>query len=219
MGKLIVFEGIDGSGKSTQFDLLCSRYVNEGLDFKRLRFPRYDKPSSALIKMYLGGDFGGDPDAVNAYAASAFYAVDRFASFIQDWRDYYDRGGLVLTDRYTTSNSIHQGAKMPPAQREQFFNWLYEFEFTYIGLPAPDLVIYLDIEAEQATRRLHIRQDETGTTGDIHEKDAKYLEHCALTGSLAAAHYGWHKIRCFDGVHERAADEIHHEIYTTLKQF
>ena len=217
MGKLIVFEGIDGSGKSTQFDLLCDRYADEGRDFKRLRFPRYNEPSSALIKMYLGGDFGDDPDAVNAYAASAFYAVDRFASFIQDWREYYERGGLVLTDRYTTSNSIHQGAKMQPGQRELFFNWLYDFEFTYMGLPAPDLVVYLDIDAEQATLRLHRRQDETGKDGDIHEKDAMYLKQCAQTGSHAAAHYGWHKVRCFDCGHERGADEVHQEIYTILK--
>jgi len=217
LGKLVVFEGIDGSGKSTQFDLLCDRYKAEGEQFMRLRFPRYDKPSSALLKMYLGGDFGDDPDAVNAYAASAFYAVDRVASFIQDWRDYYENGGLVLTDRYTTSNSIHQGAKMQPGQRERFFDWLYEFEFTYLGLPAPDLVVYLDIEAEQAARRLLRRQDATGTDGDIHEKDSMYLEQCALTGSVAAAHFGWHKVRCFEHGHERGADEIHREIYTILK--
>jgi len=217
LGKLVVFEGIDGSGKSTQFDLLCDRYKEEGAHFMRLRFPRYDKPSSALLKMYLGGDFGDDPDAVNAYAASAFYAVDRVASYIQDWRGYYENGGLVLTDRYTTSNSIHQGAKMQPGQRERFFDWLYEFEFTYMGLPAPDLVVYLDIEAEQAARRLQRRQDETGTDGDIHEKDSMYLEQCALTGSLAAAHFGWHKVCCFEHGHERGADEIHQEIYTILK--
>ena len=217
MGKLVVFEGIDGSGKSTQFDLLCDRYSEEGAEFKRIRFPRYDEPSSALIKMYLDGDFGDDPDAVNAYAASAFFAVDRYASFVQDWRDYYERGGLVLTDRYTTSNSIHQGAKMQPECRTLFFDWLYEFEFSYMGLPAPDLVIYLDISAEQASRRLLMRQHETGTGGDIHEKDAAYLEQCAQTGGQAAAHYGWHRVACFNGAQERSSDEIHREIYTILK--
>jgi len=217
LGKLVVFEGIDGSGKSTQFDLLCDRYAKEGAQFKRIRFPRYGEPSSALLKMYLDGAFGDDPDAVNAYAASAFYAVDRVASFILDWRAYYEDGGLVLTDRYTTSNSIHQGAKMQPGQRERFFDWLYEFEFAYMGLPAPYMVVYLDIGAEQAARRLQRRQDETGTDGDIHEKDVTYLEQCALTGSQAAAHYGWKKVRCFDGGHERGADEIHREIYTILK--
>ena len=118
MGKLIVIEGTDGSGKSTQFDLLAQRLEQEGRAFRRLRFPRYDQPSSALIRMYLGGDFGADPDAVNAYAASTFYAVDRYASFVQDWQGGYQGGGLFLSDRYTTSNAVHQGGKVPPQERE-----------------------------------------------------------------------------------------------------
>ena len=217
MGKLVVFEGIDGSGKSTQFDMLCARFDAEGREFRRLRFPRYDQPSSALIKMYLGGEFGDDPDAVNAFAASSFYAVDRIASFIQEWRGYYSDGGLVLTDRYTTSNAIHQGAKMPPGRLEHFFQWLYEFEFSRMGLPAPDFVVYLDIEADQAARRLKRRQAETATVGDIHEKDMQYLEHCAQTGKQAAAHYDWRTVSCFSGGLERSKEEIHGEIYTILK--
>jgi dTMP kinase len=217
LGKLIVIEGIDGSGKSTQFDLLCDRLAAEGRDFRRVRFPRYDEPSSALIKLYLGGEFGNDPDAVNAYAASSFFAVDRIASFIQDWRRYYEGGGLVLTDRYTTSNAIHQGAKLPPEKREGFFKWLYEYEFDLLGLPAPDFVIYLDIGAEIAYRRLSLRQAETGLGGDIHEQDIAYLESCAQTGIQAAKQYGWHAIRCLLDGCERSEDEIHREIYTTLK--
>jgi len=217
LGKLIVFEGIDGSGKSTQFDMLCERFAGEGLQFRRLRFPRYEEPSSALIKMYLGGEFGDEPDAVNAYAASTFYAVDRFASYVRDWRAYYEGGGLVLTDRYTTSNAVHQGAKMPRGKRESFFKWLYEFEFSLMGLPAPDMVIYLEIDAEQAARRLRRRQDETGTTGDIHEKDSLYLKHCAESADHAATRYGWHRISCLKDSRERDAEEIHREIYTILK--
>ena len=218
MGKLVVFEGIDGSGKSTQFDILCSRFDAAGRVFRRLRFPRYDKPSSSLIKMYLGGEFGQGPDAVNAYAASSFYAVDRFASFIQDWRDYYVGGGLVLTDRYTTSNAIHQGAKMPPEKRDSFFRWLYEYEFNLMGLPAPDLVVFLDIEANHAAKRLHQRQTATATAGDIHEKNTEYLEHCAETGKQAAAYYGWHTVNCLICGIERDEEDIHNEIYTILKQ-
>ena len=217
LGKLIVFEGIDGSGKSTQFELLCDRFSAEKRDFMRLRFPRYDKPSSALLKMYLGGDFGDDPDAVNAYAASSFFAVDRFASFLQDWRVYYESGGLVLTDRYTTSNALHQGAKLPPERREHFFTWLYEYEFGLLGLPAPDLVIYLDIDAKQASQRLSRRQSETGTEGDIHEKDLDYLYHCAQSGAQAANLHNWHKINCFRNVYERDENDIHQEIYVHIR--
>jgi dTMP kinase len=215
-GRLIVFEGIDGSGKSTQFKLMCDRLKGEDRDFRRVVFPRYDEPSSALIKMYLAGDFGGDPGAVNAYAASSFYAVDRFASYVQDWRGYYESGGLVLTDRYTTSNALHQGAKMVSEEREGFFKWLYEYEFDLIGLPSPDLVIYMDIDAELAGTRLKRRQTETGTSGDIHEKDAVYLSNCAQSGRQAAAQYGWHVISCVRNGCERSEAEIHREIYERI---
>jgi len=213
MGKLIVFEGIDGSGKSTQFDLMCTRLTEEKRDFKRLVFPRYSEPSSALIKMYLSGDFGSDPDSVNAYAASSFFAVDRYASFIQDWRNYYINGGLILTDRYTTSNVLHQGAKVPEDQREQFFKWLYDYEFNLIGLPAPDLVIYMDIDIDFATKRLKRRQNETDTSADIHENDVEYLRNCAKSGDQAASQFGWHRIKCVEDGIERNKNVLHTEIY------
>ena len=217
LGRLIVFEGIDGSGKSTQFDLLCDRLSGEGTDFVRLRFPRYSEPSSALIRMYLGGDFGDDPDAVNAYAASSFFAVDRYASFMQDWRRNYEGDTMILTDRYTTSNAIHQGAKLTPERRGHFFAWLYEYEFRLLGLPEPDLVFFMDIDSKLATKRLERRQADTGTVGDIHEKDLLFLDSCSLSGRQAAAHYGWHKINCFLDGNERSIEEIHNEIYTVLK--
>jgi len=216
MGKLVVFEGIDGSGKSTQIDLLCSRFSEEGRSYKRLRFPRYDEPSSTLIRMYLGGEFGDNPDAVNAYAASSFFAVDRFASFIQDWHYDYEGGAFILTDRYTTSNAIHQGAKLPPEKRESFFKWLYEYEFALMGLPAPDLVLYIDIEAKDVMKRLQRRQTETGTTGDIHERDLAFLDLCARSGKQAADYYSWQKIACFAEDRERTEDEIHEEIYELM---
>jgi len=218
-GKLVVFEGIDGSGKSTQFELMCDRLAGEGIDFMRVRFPRYSEASSALVKMYLGGEFGSDPDAVNAYAASSFFAVDRFASFVQDWRGYYQDGGLVLTDRYTTSNALHQGAKLPPEHREPFFKWLYDYEFNLIGLPAPYLVIFMDIEAEQAVKRLSNRQVKTGTIGDIHEKDMTYLLHSTQSGKQAALLHNWQRICCFDGGRERGQDEIHQEIWQSFRDW
>jgi len=218
LGKLIVFEGIDGSGKSTQFNMMCKRLSDEGRVFKRLVFPRYNEPSSALIKMYLGGDFGDNPDSVNAYAASSFYAVDRYASFIQDWYEYYNGGGLILTDRYTTSNALHQGAKIASVKRESFFKWLYEYEFDLLGLPSPDLVVFMDIDADFALKRLERRQKETGTDADIHEKDMTYLHNCAQSGKQAAAQFDWHKISClYEGV-ERDTHEIHTEIYEVISK-
>ena len=215
MGKLIVFEGIDGSGKSTQIENACARLTSEGRDFLRVAFPRYDEPSSALVRMYLDGQFGTDPDSVNAYAASSFFAVDRFASFRTLWGEYYSGGGVVITDRYTTSNAIHQGAKLPPESREAFFKWLYEYEFSLLGLPAPDLVLYMDIDAGDAVRRLQQRQEETNTSGDIHEV-ADFLQKSAECARHAADYYGWHKVKCFDGDRERTIDEIGREIYDLL---
>jgi len=216
LGKLIVFEGIDGSGKSTQFEMMCERLLLENRQFKRLVFPRYNEPSSALIKMYLGGDFGSSPDAVNAYAASSFYAVDRYASFVQDWREYYEDGGLILTDRYTTSNALHQGAKVATDQREHFFKWLYDYEFNLIGLPAPDLVIYMDLEVEVATIRLRRRETETATNADIHENDIAYLSNSVESGKQAAALFNWHKVSCVSNGVERDMKDIHKDIYKII---
>ena len=133
MGKLIVFEGVDGSGKSTQYKMLCKKLTDRGIPFRNLVFPRYSEPSSALIRMYLAGEFGDKPGDVNAYAASAFFAVDRYASFVQDWREYYRSGGLIVTDRYTTSNAVHQAGKLPPEERGEFLRWLSEFEYDRLG--------------------------------------------------------------------------------------
>ena len=217
MGKLIVLEGIDGSGKSTQFELLASRLEREGTDFRRLRFPRYMEESSALIRMYLGGKFGTDPESVNAYAASTFFAVDRFASYASDWRDYYRDGGVLLTDRYTTSNAIHQGAKLAGAEREAFFRWLYDFEFRLMELPKPDRVIYIDIPVDRAIERLRAREAATGTGADIHERDGAYLMKCREAGLAAAAHYGWNVVGAFSGDEARTAEDIHDEIYSIIK--
>lgn len=216
MGELIVFEGIDGSGKSTQAEMMCKRLTDEGRQFKRLVFPRYDNQSSALIKMYLSGEFGSAPDSVNPYAASSFFAVDRYASYIQDWREYYQSGGMVVTDRYTTSNALHQGAKIAAEQREHFFKWLYEYEFKLIGLPAPDIVIYMDIEAELAAKRLRHRQTETGTNADIHESDIEYLKNCAKSGKQAATQHNWYKVPCVLNENERDIGDMHIEIYNYI---
>ena len=216
-GKLIVFEGTDGSGKSTQFARLCARLEEEGKPFQRLIFPQYDKPSSALIRMYLGGEFGDHPGDVNPYAASAFYAVDRYASLKQVWGDYYGQGGLVLSDRYTTSNAVHQAAKLPGTERPAFFQWLSEFEYDRLGLPRPDVVIYLDMPTDKAVENLRHREDATHTKGDIHEVDTAYLALCHETASQAADHYGWRRVACVDETGSlRTVEDIHREIWDII---
>lgn len=215
-GKLIVLEGTDGSGKSTQFRLLCAALEKMGRPFRRLVFPRYDQESSALIRLYLGGAFGSRPGDVNAYAASAFYAVDRYASYKQDWGAFYRAGGLVVCDRYTTSNAVHQGSKLPEEERPAFWHWLEEFEYGKLGLPRPDTVLWMDMPAGQAMENLRRREESTHTSGDIHEVDGAYLCACCQAQSQAAAHCGWVRVACMDGVRLRTREEIHQEILDRL---
>jgi len=217
-GKLIVLEGIDGSGKSTQYAMLCRRFEREGRPFRHIVFPRYREESSSLIRMYLTGQFGPRPTDVNAYTASTFFAVDRYASFKTDWGDYYSGGGLVLSDRYTTSNAVHQGSKVPPQELDSFLDWLYDFEFRILELPRPDIVIYLDIDVNTSFRQMARRQRETNTQGDIHETDREYLLRCAETGRRACGHYGWRRIQCDDQGSMRDADSIHREIYDYIME-
>lgn len=218
MGKLIVLEGIDGSGKSAQYRRLTARFEREGLDYHSIVFPRYDQESSALIRMYLNGDFGARPDDVNAYASSIFYAVDRYASYMTDWKAYYQSGGVVLSDRYTTSNAVHQGAKLPPEEQPRFFDWLYDLEYVKLGLPRPDLVIFLDVDLATSEARMHRRQLKTGKSGDIHERDTEYLQLCLDTGHRAAAHYGWRVVDFMKDGKEREVDEKHEEIYQIVRE-
>lgn len=217
MGKLIVIEGTDGSGKSTQFRKLSQRLEAEDVAFRHIVFPRYSEPSSALIRMYLGGEFGTDPSAVNAYAASSFYAVDRYASYKQDWGQWYEQGGVVLSDRYTTSNAVHQTSKEPPERRGDFLKWLYEFEYDKLGLPKPDLIIYLDVPTECTEQLMRRREADTNTKADIHEKDMAYLATCREAGRTAAEYYGWTVIQCVRDCEMRSIEDIHNEIYGHVK--
>lgn len=217
MGKLIVIEGTDGSGKSTQFSLLTRRLAREGRDFRQIVFPQYSEPSSALIRMYLGGEFGSHPGDVNAYAASAFFAVDRYASFKKVWGEYYNGGGLVISDRYTTSNAVHQASKEPPETRQSFLKWLYEFEYDHLGLPRPDLTLYLDVPTDFTEKLLRAREQDTHTQADIHEQDSEYLTTCRRMGRLAADYYGWTVISCVRDGKIRSIEDIHEEIYRHVR--
>ena len=218
MGKLIVIEGTDGSGKSTQFKKLTQRLEQESQAFKTLVFPRYQEPSSALIRMYLGGDFGTKPTDVNAYAASSFYAVDRYASYKQDWGKWYEDGGLIVSDRYTTSNAVHQTSKEPAEKQGEFLKWLYEFEYDKLGLPRPDLVIYLDVPTSFTEKLMRHREQETNTRADIHEQDMQYLATCRQSGRTAAQYYGWNVVQCVKDDEMRSIEDIHEEIYALVKR-
>ncbi len=212
-GRLIVFEGTDGSGKATQSALLFERLRREGVDCRKLDFPRYGNPSAAPLEMYLHGAFGTHPDDVNAYAASTFFAVDRYASYKQDWGGYYAAGGLLIADRYTTSNAVHQAGKLPDGERERYLDWLFGFEYGLLGLPEPSLVFYLDVPTELTEELMRARERATNTSADIHERDEAYLRACRENARKVAERCSWQRVDCASGGAMRPAEEIHEEIY------
>ena len=212
MGKLIVLEGSDGSGKATQTSRLFERLQNLGIRTMRVSFPNYESESSALIKMYLRGDFGATAEAVNPYAASTFYAVDRFASF-QTWKNFYSGDGIVLADRYTGSNMAHQSAKIKrKAEREKFLNWVDDFEFKKLQLPRPDLTFFLDMPPEIAEMLRRKRGRE-----DIHEADAIYMKKSYAAYKEIAKKFDWKTIDCTAGNFTKSAVDIHDEIFQVVE--
>ena len=218
-GKLIVFEGTDGSGKSTQFRLACEALNAQGKEFRTMVFPRYKEESSALVRMYLGGQFGNRPSDVNAYAASTFYAVDRYAGYKQEWGGYYEEGGMMVSDRYTTSNAIHQASKLPEEERDEYLRWLGEFEYDRLGLPKPDLVLWMDMPIEKTVENLRRRETDTNTTADIHEVDTEYLRTCYTAAAQAARFYGWQRISCVDEKGNlRSVEDIHNEVMQKIAE-
>ena len=215
-GRLIVIEGIDGSGKSTQYKMLCDRLASLKIEYRNIVFPRYDRDSSALIRLYLSGAFGTNPTDVNAYTASAFYACDRFASFKDDWGEYYNNGGLIIADRYTTSNAVHQGTKVPESELEAYLTWLSDLEYDKMGLPRPDMVLYMDCDLETSQRRMRHREAETNTSADIHEKNNAYLAGCFKTAKTACEYYGWTKVPYLTGEGDEIGAEEKSEIVFNL---
>lgn len=212
MGKLIVIEGLDGSGKSTQLKLLEKNLTNRGIDCKTVSFPDYDSPSSSLVKMYLSGEFGKRPEDVNAYSASLFYAVDRYASFKIGWGRYYASGGTVISGRYTTSNAIHQTSKMPPGQWKAFLDWLYDLEYNKVGIPKPDKVIFLDMPVTVSQKLLTRRYSGDENKKDIHESDTAYLDNCREAARFTADYSGWITIDCAKGDSPRSIEDISADI-------
>lgn len=209
MGKLLVIEGLDGCGKATQSDLLAKSLQAAGKTARRISFPDYASDSSALVRMYLSGRFGEKPEDVNAYAASTFYAVDRFASFKSGWGEFYAGGGVIVSDRYTTSNAVHQCSKLPKSEWDAYLDWLFEFEYEKIGIPAPDQIIFLDLPLEVSQQLMTGRYGGDEHKKDIHEKDLDYLARSHEAAYYCAEKYGWHRIDCTENGRLLTIEEIH----------
>lgn len=219
-GKLITIEAGDGSGKATQTKALYDRLLAEGCQVLKVEYPDYQSESSALVRMYLGGEFGQQAENVSAYGASAFFAVDRYASYLLKWRQAYESGWIILADRYTTSNMVHQAVKLKDsAEREEFLTWLWDFEFGRLQLPVPDRVIYLDMPPEISDRLINSRAaKDSSRKKDIHEKDTSYLHHCHRAYNEVAEKYGWVKISCAQQGNLRTVQDIHEDVYQAVKE-
>lgn len=211
-GRLVVIEGLDGSGKATQTALLCEALTKSGVRLRRVSFPDYQEKSSALVKMYLGGELGAHPQEVNAFAASSFYAVDRFASYVRHWRQDYENGSLIVADRYTTSNMVYQMTKLPHSEWGSYLDWVCDFEYNKLELPAPDAVIYLDMPLEISQRLLRERYEGDEAKKDLHEQDTAFLAACRQSALYCAEKLGWLVIPCAENGQIKPAQQIHAEI-------
>ena len=215
-GKLIVIDGLDGSGKSTQSERVKDALQKLGKEVRLISFPDYSEPSSTLVKMYLNGEFSSDPSDVNAYAAGSFYAVDRFASFKKFWEEDYLQGKVILATRYTTSNAIHQMGKLKKEQWDDYLGWLSDFEYQKLGLPVPDTVIFLDMSRKVADQLILSRYHGDESKKDIHEKNRAYLLSCKETAAYAAKKQGWKVILCDDGEKPYPVETITAEILSAI---
>ena len=215
-GRLIVLEGLDGSGKSTQLELLRDALSADGYSVRQIKLPDYDDPSSTLVRMYLGGDFGSDPQSVNAYTASAFYAVDRAANYLRKWRGDYAAGKVILADRYTTSNAYHQLQKLPRAEWDAYLVWLEDFEYGKLALPKPDCVVYLDMPVDVSQRLMSMRYAGDEDKKDIHEANVAYLRACRTAALYAADKLGWRVIDCASEGEPLPIDAIARAVYETV---
>lgn len=219
MGKLFVIEGTDGSGKQTQFNLLKEHLTKEGIKYKTVSFPNYDSPSSSLVKMYLSGEFGENAKEISPYVASTFYAADRYATFQKEFKKYYEDGGIILADRYTTANMIHQAGKiMDKAERKKYLEWLFDFEFNLYKLPIPTKVFFLNMPTEKAQELIKNRENKFSHNSekDIHERDAKHLLDAYNAACDLAKEYNWNEVKCVKDDKIRTREDIHNEIYSSV---
>ncbi len=221
-GKIFVIEGTDGSGKQTQLKRLQERFTEEGIDYKTVSFPNYDSPSSSLVKMYLAGDFGQDPTSVSAYIASTFYAADRYATFHKEGLiDYYNNGGIILADRYTTANMVHQTSKIrDEKERNKFLDWLFDFEFNLYGLPKPTKVFFLNMPPEASQRLMKDRENKITHESKkaIHDSNPEYLKESYKAACSLVDKFDWHEVKCVDKEDNiRTIEDIHNEIFDCIR--
>ncbi|MBQ8510859.1 MAG: deoxynucleoside kinase [Clostridia bacterium] len=219
MSTFIAIDGLDGSGKGTQTNLLVNHLKIDGYSVRTISFPMYENESSTLVRMYLDGKLGSRPSDTNAYAASTFFACDRYASYKSDWkRDYDKMDKILIANRYTSANAVHQLSKLPRDKWNEFLDWLWDFEFIKLGLPVPDLVLYLELLPEQSMELVNRRSDATGQKKDIHELDPDFMRRSYEAAQFAADKLGWTRIRCYNDSGIRTRDAVFHDIVDAIAE-
>ncbi len=222
MGKIFVIEGTDGSGKQTQFRKLQERLHDENINYRIVSFPNYESVTSTFVKMYLSGEFGENAKDVSPYITSTFYAVDRYATYKKYFEDYYNEGGIILADRYTTSNMVHQAGKIAnKEEREKFLNWLWEYEFKLYGLPVPTKTIFLNMPPDYAMKLMEDRENKFTheSTKDIHERDKTHIQDSYNAACDLIQKYNWYEVKCVKDGMIRNIEDIHEEIYQEVKKY
>lgn len=222
MGKLFVIDGTDGSGKQTQLAKLKERFELENIDYREVSFPNYDSPSSSLVKMYLSGEFGENSNDVSPYIASTFYAADRYATFQKGLKEYYNNGGIIIADRYTTANMVHQAGKIQDKlEREKFLDWLWDFEFNLYKLPVPTKSFFLNMPPEYAMKLMEGRENKftKEQKKDIHEKDQNHIKNAYNAACDLVDKYDWYEVKCVKNDEIRSIEDIHEEIYNQIKKY
>lgn len=222
MGKLFVIDGTDGSGKQTQFSKLQERLTKDNIEYKVASFPNYDSPSSSLVKMYLSGEFGENAKEISPYIASTFYAADRYATFQTELKKYYEEGKIILADRYTTANMVHQAGKINDVkEREKFLNWLWDFEFNLYKLPVPTKVFFLNMPIDKSLELIKNRENKFthSSKKDIHERDINHLKDSYNAACSVSKKYNWYEIKCVENDKIRSIEDIHEEIYKEIKKY
>ena len=220
MGKLIVIEGTDSSGKQTQTELLYEKYKKMGKKVMKITFPNYDSLSSAPVKMYLNGDFGGIGEA-NIHAVSTMYAIDRYASFKTIWENFYNDGGIIISDRYTTSNMVHQASKMGnKKEKDSYLEWLVDLEYEKMGIPKPDVVVFLNMPTDMAYKLMEDRKNKiTGKDEkDIHENDREYMEKSHENACYVANKYSWSEVTCVKDGELKTKEDIGDEVLRVCEE-
>lgn len=220
-GKLFVIEGLDGSGKQTQSELITKRLNEEGINALRASYPNYDSPSSALVKMYLNGDFGKDANNIDPKIASTFYAIDRYATYKTKYEEFYNNGGIIICDRYSTSNMLHQGCKITDTnKKEEYLNWLDSLEYDLYKIPRPNKVFFLDINPAVSKKLIENRKNKftKEEKKDIHESNFKYLLSSYKNASYLKEKYKWININCIKDDKLKSINEINDDLYNYIKK-